>query len=191
MNYAKIQEILESENAFRNLVAARNTKVVTRGGGEAMYSAMTVQVAEGLQARRMDDKAGNRPIVIALAMQLNRASGPTVAPPAPLPVKPKVVTPEEETVKVKAVPSPALQADPARQQQQQLTAFVDRGDIIRYQSAVAISQLLAAVYQLAESDTWPGYEGRKKLLGDLLDEYETVSKQHVNLSVKQLTRAKA
>lgn len=196
MNYAKIQDILESEASFRDQVRNRTSKVATRGGGEAMFSPLAVQIGERCQLMKIESKAGNRAYVLAIARQLAGATNgasPVVRPPVPV-VRPHVPAPSEEAVVVKSVPSPELEATPARQSQRRQTAdleqFVDRNDILKYQVAIAISQLLAAVYQLAQEDTWDGHESRKKLLEELLDEYESTSKQHVNFSVKQLIRAK-
>jgi hypothetical protein len=194
MNYAKIQEILESEASFKGQVSTRDTKGATRGGGEAMYSALAVRVGNMLTEIGSDDKSNQKAVVLALAMRAVSSSAPP-PPASPPPPKPRTVVATEEPVKVTSVPSPALQANPVRQQQKKqgvaLDQFVDRNEIARYQSSIAISQLLAAVWQLAESDTWTGHERRKSILGDLMDEYEVVAKQHINLSVKQLIRAKA
>ena len=200
MNYNKIQEILQSDSKFAPLVANRDTKVTIRGG-ECLYAALTVRVAQEMAARGIDDKGFQKTLILAFAATLsNGIVPPKASPPAVVPVPPRAQPPPEkreanekvERVVVKpstnpAVVSPAKQA--AKQQQDKLDKFVERGDILKYQSAVAMCQLLASLFQLAENDTWPGNDKRKALLNELLESYEEQSKQHVNLSVKQILRA--
>jgi hypothetical protein len=189
MNFSKIQEILEHDAKFGPLVAQRDTKVGTRNG-EVVYAAMTVKVADAIEKSGSPDKSCSRATVLAHAALLIRgqpAPAGTVAPP----VK-KAETPE--TIVVRPAPSVEPKSpDKVQQKAQQvdLAKFVSNGDILKFQGAVAIGQLLAAVYQLAESDCWEGFEYRRGLLNDLLESYEAVSKKHVNFSVKQIIRAKA
>jgi hypothetical protein len=190
MNYAKIQEILASDAKFGPSVALRDTKVPTRNG-EVVYASLTVQVADAIEKHGLPDKSCSRAIVLAFATRLSKGQP---APTAAVVVQPP--TPQEPaTIVVRPAPTSDVKPSPEKAQQRvqqaDLAQFVSRGDIIKFQASVAIGQLLAAVFQLAESDCWEGNERRAVLLNELLESYEAVSKQHVNLSVKQIIRAKA
>jgi len=65
-------------------------------------------------------------------------------------------------------------------------ATAEERKILHFQSAVASTQLLASLLLLAEHDEWPGHEERKALLNQLLESYEQMSKDHVNLSVRAI-----
>lgn len=188
MNYAKIQETLEADKMFGPLVAVKDVKVNTRNG-EVFFSALTIQIAEAIEKRGMLDRAGHRPTILAFAGILTKGKP---IPPGAAPVVKKPDVPETIVVKSAPAPEPKPAAPPVqRVRDSELAKFVDKGDILKFQSTIAIGQLLAAVYQLAENDYWEGYEQRRKLLNDLLDSYEAVSKKYVNFSVKQILRAKA
>lgn len=189
MNFAKIQEILEHDAKFGPLVTQRDTKVGTRNG-EVVYAALTVKVADAIERSGSPDKSCSRTTVLAHASLLLRGQPAPVGATAP-PVK-KADTPE--TIVVRPSPSADSKSPEKVQQKAQqadLAKFVSNGDILKFQGAVAIGQLLAAVYQLAESDCWEGFEHRRDLLNELLESYEIISKKHVNFSVKQIIRAKA
>lgn len=187
MNYAKIQEILEHDTKFYPIVSVRDAKVNVRGSDVA-YSSLTVQVAAKMQEMKCDERSCPRHIVLAVAARIT--SGSVSATPPPVAQNSVAKVDAAEVVVVKSVPTPGLAATPARiaakSQQEQFTQFVDRNDIVKLQSTVAISQLLAAIAQLAETDTWPGHEERKEQLAKLLTTYEAVSRAHINLSVKQI-----
>jgi hypothetical protein len=196
MNYNKIQEILQGDSKFAPLAANRDVKVVVRGG-ECSYSALTVRVAQEMAARGIEDKSFQKTIILAIAATLSsggdvlpKTPAPPIACPPPQPVK-KPVEDKAERVTVKPTQSytPSAPVKQTMQQQAKLDKFVERGDILKYQSAVAITQLLASIFQLADNDTWPGNEKRKALLNELLLSYEDISKTHVNLSVRQILRA--
>lgn len=195
MNYNKIQEILQGDSKFAPLVANRDTKVPTRGG-ETAFAALTVRVAQEMTSRGIEDKGWQKTLILAFAARLSSgvAIEPSVAATQKAaPIAKKGTEEKVERVTVKPTQSPSAPVSPAKQavqqQSQQLAKFIDKGEILKYQSAIAICQLLASIFQLAESDSWPGNEKRKALLNELLESYEELSKNHVNLSVKQLLRA--
>lgn len=189
MNFSKIQEILEHDAKFGPLVSQRDTKVQTRNG-EVVYSALTVKVAEAIERSGAGDKSCSRASVLAQALMLTRGQAAPVGAVAP-PVK---KADEPATIVVRpASTTEQKSVDKAQQKAQQidLAKFVSNGDILKFQASVSIGQLLAAVYQLAESDCWDGFERRRDLLNELLESYETVTKKHINFSVKQIIRGKA
>lgn len=190
MNHAKIQTILDNDTKFGPIVACRDTKVVARSGVEVYYANLTVQVANAIGEVSTTDKACSRIVVLAYATRLSK-SQPTSASANQAP--PKKVAPIETIVVRPAPVEPTkLTSEKAQQKVQQadLAQFMARGDILKFQGSVAIGQLLAAVFQLAESDCWEGHERRKELLNELLESYEGISKRHVNFSVKQIIRVK-
>ena len=195
MNYNKIQETLQGDSKFAPLVANRDVKVPTRGG-EVAFAALTVRVAQEMSARGIEDKGWQKTLILAFAAKLS--SGITTAPSGVEPKRSAValkkgVEEKAERVTVRPTQNPSSPVSPAKQaiqqQNQQLAKFIDKGEILKYQSAIAVCQLLASIFQLAEHDTWPGNEKRKALLNELLESYEELSKSHVNLSVKQIIRA--
>jgi len=189
MNFSKIQDILEHDAKFGPLVSQRDTKVGTRNG-EVAYAALTVKVADAIEKSGAADKSCSRATVLAHASIILK--GQPVPTGAAAPPAKKAETPATIVVRP-AQPSEPKAGEKAQQKAQQidLTKFIAQGDILKFQGAVAIGQLLAAVYQLAESDCWDGFERRRELLNELLESYENVSKKHVNFSVKQIIRAKA
>jgi hypothetical protein len=190
MNYSKIQDILAHDAKFGPSAAHRDTKVPTRSG-EVVYSALTIQVAEAIEATGMSDKNCSRATVLAFATRIS-LSQPVGAGAPVLPPK-KIESPE--TIVVRPAPASEVKLSPEKVQQKvqqaDLAQFIAKGDILKFQGAVAIGQLMAAIYQLAEGDCWEGNERRRELLNELMESYEAVSKRHVNFSVKQIIRAKA
>jgi hypothetical protein len=190
MNYSKIQEILEHDLRFGPSAVLRDTKVPTRSG-EVIYSSLTVKVAEAIGQSSYTEKTCSRATVLAFAQRITKGQ-PTPCASAILSTN-KTETPA--TIIVRPAPTaevkPSVEKAQLKAQQADLAQFVTKGDILKFQGAVAIGQLLAAVFQLAESDCWEGHEHRKELLNELLDSYEAVSKRHVNYSVKQILRDKA
>jgi hypothetical protein len=190
MNYSKIQDILEHDSKFGPSAALRDTKVPTRSG-DVVYSDLTVKVAEAIEQLNYSEKTCSRAVVLAFAQRVYNGQ--------PTPSTPVVVVPKKaeipETIIVRPAPvaevKPSVEKAQLKIQQADLAQFIAKGDILKFQGAVAIGQLLAAVFQLAESDCWDGHERRRELLNELLDSYETVSKRHVNYSVKQILRVKA
>jgi hypothetical protein len=200
-NHAKIQEVLENDRTFQTLVANKDTEVESRSG-RTSFSSLTVRTAEALASAGYKDKTVPRPIILAVASKLmNGQPLPVVSTKEPEAVagarkrtaKPTTKAESEgKPVEVRvdrSTPEDVSQPKPPENQvatSNQLATFMDKGDILRFQSAVAIAQLLAAVFQLAEHDTWAGHEKRKEKINILLDDFEQVARNHVNLSVKQI-----
>lgn len=190
MNISKIQEILDNDPKFGPIASVRDIKLATRAGGEVAYSSLAMKIAEAMEKSPSGEKVCNRMGVLAYASILTRGqhtpAGATTPPEKPVEASPAIVVRSTNANEAKLAEK-ALQ----KAQQADLSKFVSNGDILKFQGAVAIGQLLAAVYQLAEGDCWDGFERRHTLLNELLESYETVSKKHVNFSVKQIIRAKA
>lgn len=197
MNYNKIQEILQSDAKFAPLVDVRDTCVVGPNGERNVYAALTVQVAKEIAARGISYKNIQKIMVLALAATLCKDATPPmqqspIQKPVDNPVPPEKVPVPEKVERVVVTPLSATDTPvkaEARQQSAKLDKFVESNQIIKYQSAIAITQLLASIFQLSDNDNWPGHERRKALLNELLESYEEMSRNHVNLSVKQLIRA--
>jgi hypothetical protein len=187
MSYHRIQKVLAADNMFASRVTGKVD--ITPGTTAPKF---VVDVYNYLKAGGQDMQAVPKMQVLAAAMQL--ASG-TAAPPPPPPVPPDPAPRPAKKVAKPMIPKSTtkpLVVSTVRAGEPRLAVpaspLVDAEVIHRYQCAVASAQLLAALHQLFERDTFPGHEGRKKKLDELITDVEQMSSAHVNLSVKAIIR---
>lgn len=201
MSYLRIQKVLEADSVFTSQVANKDTEVAVRNGEKVMLPSLVVNVFSILKANGCNMQSVSRTAILAAATRLADGEPVPVAPPAPIieqapkPARKKAATPvvkPPESVKTQKSTTKPVVVTTARAGAPRPIALekpIDTEVIHCYQCAVASAQLLAALHQLFEKDTFPGHELRKKKLDDLINEVEQSSSQHVNLSVKAIIRA--
>lgn len=191
MSYQKIQKILEAEQSFVPQLSVKDVEVPGRAGQKLMIPSLVYRVGEALKNAGHELQGASKNLILAVAASIPAGSAPVVVPPpSSVPETVRKPTAKPAPPKPVIVKGAKPSAKPTPKPVEQLTSAADSAVIHRYQCAIATAQLLAAVSQLFEKDDWPGCEERRKKLNDLIDDIEKASTQHVNLSVKQIIRAR-
>lgn len=187
---------------FAPRVQVKDTEVLLRNNEKTHVSSLAADVFQVLKGAGCNMQAVPKMTVLAAAARLSNGL-PVPQPAAPVPPTTEDAPPAGPK-KVTEPSPPAAPRTPRSTTKPVVVTTTRTSNVLRptevpvsvevihqYQCMIASAQLLAALHQLFERDTFPGHEQRKHKLEDLINDVESMSSQHVNLSVKAIIRNKA
>ena len=184
----KVQEFLESNSEFSDRVERRPVTYVFIDGTTYRASHLASMVLDAMKKAGHDMREVNENSVDTYARQV-LDSWSKIDPNTVLTFREDGIT-EPEVEKCQKTTKKPVVVVTARSGQAVDHKINQVAVVQTYQCAVASAQLLAALHQLFEHDTGPGYEERRSKLDELIELVEKESSRHINLSVKAILRAK-
>jgi len=163
---SRVESILTGEPAFKGKLGAKSETLSKRDGTKVKFALGVVQVAKAIHAEGKDAVALGKNDILKIAMKvLGVGDGNTVAPGAEAPAA-------EAPAETSESSAPVAEAETS-----EAPAEAPAGDAKTKPSInqnISVVALLVSALQIAEVDSKPGAESRRKKLNDLLQEYNQV-----------------